>query len=65
MFQALILLAHLEQKRGDDVVISYREQDYFGSFGQGTEATIHRVALEGAEKAFMKYLSANFDLDPD
>lgn len=64
MFQALILLAQLEKERGDDVVISFREQDYFGSFGKGTEATIRKVALEGAEKAFMKYLNANFDLDP-
>lgn len=64
MFQVITFLAQLDQERGDDIIISYREQDYFGSFGKGTEATIRKVAMKGAEDAFRKYLNANFDLVP-
>ena len=65
MFQITTLLAELDQDRSDNIVIAYREQDDFGSFGRGTEATIRDAARKSAEAAFTKYLKANFDLVPD
>ncbi len=58
------MLAKLRKERGGDVIISFRHEDQFGAFGKGGRELIQRNVDKAVNAAFMKYLSANFDLEP-
>ncbi|MDX1516686.1 MAG: hypothetical protein R3288_07595 [Woeseiaceae bacterium] len=64
VFDMNVMLAKFDRGRGDDVVISFRHEDQFGSYGKGGRKLIVEGFESALEAAFMKYLRANFDLEP-
>ena len=63
VFQLSVMLARLADERGD-IVVSYRHDDQFGSFGRAGSERLLQAVDKAVDAAFTKYLNANFDLVP-
>ena len=64
VFDLNVMLARFEQSKSSDAVISFRHEDQFGSYGTGGKELISSRVTEATDKAIIKYLGANFDLEP-
>ena len=64
IFDLTAMLAKLKYEGRDEVAVSFRHEDQFDSFGKGGKSTITESLERSVEAAFMKYLNANFDLEP-
>ena len=62
IFNTTVMLTRLERSGRDDVVFSFRHEDQFQSFGRGRRDFIYENVTTAIDKAFLKYLKANFDL---
>ena len=64
LFELTTMLAKLKSEGRNNVAVSFRHEDQFDSFGKGSVSTITKTLERAVEDAFMKYLNANFDLEP-
>jgi len=65
VFNQTVMLVKIKREGGDNAVVSFRHDDQFHTFGKGGESFIRENLDKAIEAAFMQYLKANFDLEPD
>jgi len=65
VFNQTVMLAKIKNEGRDGVIVSFRHDDQFHTFGKGGEPFIRENLNKAIDAAFMNYLNANFDLEPD